>query len=135
MFFDVQKYNFSIKDDQLPVPLPELRRRHSFLPFEELTKGRLVGETKTVGNLLVGHLGGKQSIFDLANQELIDEVFGRFARFLLADFEEITLRNAEFLSIKRDVALSRKDVFAYQLEEMRLLLSLCVVFSGLSEAL
>ena len=38
-FFDGQKYNFSIKDDQLSVPLPELRRRHPFLSLEELTKG------------------------------------------------------------------------------------------------
>jgi hypothetical protein len=51
----------------------------------------LVGKIELVRNLLVGHLGSQQGILDLANQELIDEVFGRFARFLLADFEKITL--------------------------------------------
>ena len=77
--------------DRLPVLLAPLRRRNSLLPFEELPEGRLVGKVELVGNLLVGHLSSDQSIFDLTNQKLVDKVFGRFARLLFADFEEITL--------------------------------------------
>ena len=29
----------------------------------------------------MGHLGSQQGVLDLANQELVDEVFGCFARF------------------------------------------------------
>ena len=45
------------------------------MPLEELPEGRLVGEVELVGNLLMGHLGCQQGIFDLADQKLVDKVF------------------------------------------------------------
>lgn len=50
-----------------PIPLPELRRRHSLLTLEELPESRLVREAELVGNLLVGHFGGQQGVLDLAD--------------------------------------------------------------------
>jgi hypothetical protein len=54
-------------NEKLPISLPPLRWRHSLLPFEELPEDRLVEEVELVENLLIGHLGCQQGIFDLAD--------------------------------------------------------------------
>ena len=63
----MQKTQNLLTDCRLPIPLPELRRRHPLLTLEELPESRLVREAELVGNLLVGHLGSQQGVLDLAD--------------------------------------------------------------------